>query len=101
MVTVLVMPTFQPESRFLAEFHRLSVADQAAFRRAVALFHEGLIARQFHSSLRVKSYQSLPGVNEMTWARDGRALWRYGRPVRPGHAHIIWLRIGTHDIFER
>jgi hypothetical protein len=37
----------------------------------------------------------------MTWAADGRATFEYGQEVRPGEAHIIWRRIGTHDIFRR
>jgi hypothetical protein len=35
----------------------------------------------------------------MTWAPDGRATFSYGTPVKEGEAHIIWRRIGTHDIF--
>ena len=65
------------------------------------LFRAGLATGRFHPSLRVKSYKSAPGWNEMTWAPDGRALWTYGKPIpgRPG-PHIIWLRVGTHDIFK-
>ncbi len=96
------MPTYEPVARFLAEFHRLSPAQQAAFLRAVSLFREGLESGSFHPRLRMKGYKSESGMFEMTWARDGRALWRYGEPVpgKPG-PHIVWLRIGTHDIFER
>jgi len=36
----------------------------------------------------------------MTWAPDGRALFRYGDPVREGEPHVVWLRIGTHDILD-
>jgi hypothetical protein len=49
----------------------------------------------------VKGYKSAPGWYEMTWAPDGRALWKYGTPLqgKPG-PHIVWLRVGTHDVFE-
>ncbi|WP_131785805.1 hypothetical protein [Protofrankia symbiont of Coriaria ruscifolia] len=96
------MPTHEQALRFLAEHARLSPAQQAVFLRAVVLFREGLKSGSFHPRLRVKGFKSEPGVFEMTWARDGRALWMYGDPLpgKPG-PHIIWLRIGTHDIFER
>ncbi len=28
----------------------------------------------------------------------GRATFKYGTEVRPGTPHVIWRRIGTHDI---
>lgn len=36
----------------------------------------------------------------MTWGSDGRALFRYGDAKRPGERHVIWHRVGTHDIFD-
>ncbi len=97
------MPTFDAATRFLAEYGRLSTAEQATFRAARRLFIEGLTnGGRFHPRLRVKRFKTIPGAYEMTWAPDGRALWRYGDPIpdKPG-PHIIWLRIGTHDIFEQ
>lgn len=35
----------------------------------------------------------------MTWANDGRALFKYGTSPHPGDVHIIWLRVGSHEIF--
>ncbi len=35
----------------------------------------------------------------MSWANDGRALFTYGSSPHQGDTHIIWLRVGTHDIF--
>ncbi|GGU66298.1 hypothetical protein GCM10010274_63660 [Streptomyces lavendofoliae] len=29
---------------------------------------------------------------------NGRATWHYGPAIRPGVQHVIWRRIGTHDI---
>lgn len=57
--------------------------------------------RPFRKGLRIKKFQSMPGVFEMTWAKNGRALFRYGNPIIPGEKHIIWIRVGTHDIFEK
>ncbi len=57
--------------------------------------------REFRPSLRVKGVQGRPGVFEMTWAPDGRATWQYGPQLLPGEPHVIWRRIGTHDVFRR
>ncbi len=52
------------------------------------------------AGLRVKRVQGTDADFEMTWAPDGRAMFRYGVEMSPGDPHIVWLRIGTHDIFE-
>lgn len=51
--------------------------------------------------LRIKGVQGHPGVFEMTYSGDGRATFSYGDQIKPGKAHIIWRRVGTHDIFKR
>ncbi|WP_131765785.1 hypothetical protein [Candidatus Protofrankia californiensis] len=96
------MPTFDAVARFLAEYSRLSPAERAAFDRARRLFVQALREGRKDPRLRTKPFRKKPGVWELTWAPDGRALWMYGDPVpgKPG-PHIIWLRVGTHDIFER
>ncbi|MCK9920359.1 hypothetical protein MXD61_00255 [Frankia sp. AgPm24] len=95
------MPTYEQVARFMAEYARLTSEQRWAFRRAVALFREGLETGQFHPSLGVKGFRSESGVFELRWAKDGRALWEYGDPV-PGRdgPHVRWLRIGTHDIYK-
>lgn len=50
--------------------------------------------------MRVKRVGGTPDVWEMTWAPDGRATFTYGAEVRAGDPHIIWRRIGKHDIFR-
>ncbi|MER7652520.1 MULTISPECIES: hypothetical protein [Streptomyces] len=44
-----------------------------------------------------------PGVYELTWSMGpgpaGRATWQYGQEQIRGARHIVWRRIGTHDIF--
>lgn len=32
----------------------------------------------------------------LTWAKDGRALSRYGERVAPGERRIVWEAVGTH-----
>ncbi|MFD3956975.1 MULTISPECIES: hypothetical protein [Streptomyces] len=43
-----------------------------------------------------------PGVYELTWSMGtgpaGRTAFEYGAEVRPGTPHVIWRRIGTHQI---
>jgi len=39
-------------------------------------------------------------VFEMSWAAGGRATFELGREIRAGETHVIWRRIGTHDIFS-
>lgn len=71
------------------------------FLEAVRQMVEDLKAkRPFRPGLRVKKFQRLPGVFEMYWAPDGRALFTYGTSPHPGDVHILWLRIGTHDILQ-
>ena len=49
----------------------------------------------------MKKMQGREDVWEMTWAPDGRATFHFGNPVTEGEVHIIWRRIGTHEIFTR
>lgn len=96
------MPTFEKLAQFDREFAKLTREQQDAFKRAVGLLIADLRARQgFRRSLRVKRIQGTEDVWEMTWASDGRATWRYGPEQRPGEAHVIWRRIGTHAIFRQ
>jgi hypothetical protein len=32
----------------------------------------------------------------LAWAKDGRALFRFGEEIAPGEAHIMWEAIGIH-----
>lgn len=52
----------------------------------------------FRRGLRIKGVQGHASVYEMTWAGDGRATFHYGKPQRDSEVHIVWRRIGTHDI---
>ncbi len=99
-VTLPGVPTFELTERFWDDWHRLTPAQQERFLRARDLFASNLIAgRGFQNSLRVKGVQGSSGVYEMTWADDGRATFSYGRSNQRGAPHIIWRRVGTHEIF--
>jgi hypothetical protein len=70
-----------------------------AFQTAVAMFRDDLAKGEgFRPELRVKK-MSGHDVWEMTWAPDGRATFSYGKTVLDGHQHVVWHRVGTHEIF--
>ena len=94
------MPTWEAEPRFWLRWRHLTSAQQFAFQRARRLLVAGLTTGQLDPRLRVKRFRGSPGLWELSWAPDGRALFRYGPEQKPGHAHIIWESIGTHDIFK-
>ncbi|HEY7036833.1 MAG TPA: hypothetical protein VH482_36230 [Thermomicrobiales bacterium] len=94
------MPTHEEEDAFWRDFDRLSAVQKAEFNAAVAKFVADLRRGSFRKGLRIKRVQGRPDTWEMTWADDGRAFFTYGSPLRPGDPHIVWLRVGTHDIFD-
>ena len=47
----------------------------------------------------MKGVKGAARIFEMTWAADGRATFEYGSEITPGEIHIIWRRVGTHDVF--
>lgn len=95
------MPTFAWLARFRVDFDGLSPAQQAAFLVAVAQFVEDLRAGGFRKGLRVKGVRGSPGVFEMTWADDGRATFQYGEPIVGTESHIVWRRVGTHEVLRQ
>ena len=94
------MPTYETTATFRRDYERLTIEQRAAFKAAVAKFVHDLKRGAFRKGLRVKRVQDREGVWEMTWAPDGRATFEYGQPRRPGDPHIIWRRVGGHEIFE-
>ncbi|MGW2657036.1 hypothetical protein ACWC1D_25690 [Streptomyces sp. NPDC001478] len=95
------MPTYEALPRFAADHRRLTPEQRRAFHRVVTrCFVPDLRAGgQFRAGLRVKRVRCVRGVYELTWSGGGRATWSYGT-VRTRGAHIVWRRIGTHDIFS-
>jgi hypothetical protein len=93
------MPTYERLPRFRNDFDGLSADEQERFREAVKKFVDDLgRGRGFRPSLRVRGVQGAPGIFEMTWAPDGRATFQYGEPIREGEVHVVWRRVGTHNI---
>jgi len=93
------VPTYERLPRFDRDFEGLTAEQKAAFRSAVKKFVADLERGSgFRKGLRVKGVQGSPGVLEMTWAEDGRATFSYGDSIRGSEPHIVWRRIGTHDV---
>lgn len=96
------MPTFDVIDDFWDDWNKLPFDLQRRFLLARDQLVADLIAkRQPRPSLRVKRVVTHPGIWEMSWAADGRASFHYGPEVRPGEPHIVWRRVGSHDIFRR
>jgi hypothetical protein len=96
------VPTYEATDRFWRDFRRMAPHDREAFLVAMRHFVEDLRSRQgFRPGLGVKGVRGAIGVFEMRWADDGRATFEYGREQIPREPHIIWRRIGTHDVFAK
>ncbi|MDX2915996.1 hypothetical protein [Streptomyces griseiscabiei] len=94
------MPTYEALPRFAADHHRLTSEQRRAFRHAVTAFVDDLrTGGPFRAGLRIKGVRRAPGVFELTWDGNGRATWQYGPEIVRGEQHIVWRRVGTHDIF--
>jgi hypothetical protein len=94
------LPTYGKTDRFKKDYAALSPEDKRRFSLAVDRFVEDLKAkRPFRKGLRVKGVQGASGIFEMTWADDGRATFEYGEEQVEGEPHVIWRRVGTHDVF--
>jgi hypothetical protein len=75
---------------------------QTAFLAMLPSFIAALRASPlwFPPGLRVKRVRGTRDVWEITFAPDGRATFAYGEEVIPGTPHIIWRRVGTHDVLR-
>ncbi len=95
------MPTYESEALFRRQFASLTDEQKRLFGIAVAKFVADLRAGPgFRRGLRIRGLARRPGEYELTWAPDGRAVFRYGDPVRDGETHVVWLRIGSHDVLD-
>jgi hypothetical protein len=94
------VPSYERTRRFERDWKALDRSDRDRFRIALRRFDADLVAGKFRRGLRVKRIQGTDSIFEMTWAPDGRATFEYGTPAGEG-AHVIWRRIGRHDIFRR
>jgi len=97
-----VAPTFEKAASFGKDYAKLTSDQRTRVRRAVSGLVDDLQAgRRPRPGLRVRGVQGTGGVFELTWAPDGRATFSFGKQVHSGEAHIVWRRIGTHEVFRR
>jgi hypothetical protein len=94
------VPSHERTRRFERDWKAVADADRERFRAAFHRFDRDLAGGHFRPGLRVKRIQGTDDIFEMTWAPDGRATFEYGTPQGSG-AHVIWRRIGRHDVFRR
>lgn len=96
------MPTWSFQPRFQRDMAKLDRSARAKFQQVVReQFVPGLRSGSFPEVLVVKRVQATrEKVWEMRWAPDGRATFQYGDERIPGEPHVIWRRVGTHDVFR-
>ncbi|MEO6349983.1 MAG: hypothetical protein ABIP53_04965 [Candidatus Limnocylindrales bacterium] len=87
-------------TRFRRDWHGLVPEERNRFAVAFLKFDHDLAEGRFRVGLRVKRVQGTTGAFEMTWAANGRATFQYGEP-ESNEPHIVWRRIGTHEVFRR
>lgn len=95
-------PTYEARRRFLREYERLSLEQRRAFAQAREKLVAALRERppRFPPELRLKRVQGERDVWELSFALDGRATFAYGPAELRGEAHVVWRRIGTHDVLR-
>jgi hypothetical protein len=97
------VPTFDRLALFKREYRKLTPEQKARFRIAVAKLVVAL--SQAPPSLPgdplVHPLAGHRGVYELRFAPDGRATFTFGAPVRRSEPHVIWRRIGGHDVLDR
>ena len=95
------MPTYCVDPRFSRELARLSPAQLRAFLRAKDRLVAALKAeRHLDAGLGVHQLHDHPGISEFRFSAGGRATFRYGTSERGDAAHIVWRRIGGHEIYR-
>jgi len=94
------MASHKRTRRFERDWDALAPQERDRFATAFLKFDEDLAKGRFRAGLRVKRVQGTAEVYEMTWAPNGRATFQYGE-AEASDPHIIWRRIGTHEVFRR
>lgn len=84
----------------MREYATLSPRARHLFLSALSQFVRYVDTGALPPALRVKRIQGTDRLWEVTWDKDGRAVFEYGEPVPGKGRHIIWRRIGTHGIFR-
>jgi hypothetical protein len=99
------VPTYDAVAAFLRDWQRMDGESRARFMSVVMEFVKALRVRPpvFPPRLRVHKVGDDPTLGpiwSLSWGYDSRALFVYGAEVRPGDPHVIWIAIGTHDVYR-
>lgn len=96
------MPTRDVFQSFLDDWKKLTPEQQRRLLSQLKEFKEDLDrGGPIRGSLRVHPMRGYPGIWEMTWdGNDGRATFHFGPEQKPGKRHIVWRRIGGHEIYD-
>jgi hypothetical protein len=94
------VPTYSRTDSFFRDYKSLDDNERKQFKAAVKKFVADLRRGNFRKGLRVKGVEGSEGVFEMTWAKDGRATFQYGTPIKSEEPHVIWRRCGGHRILS-
>jgi hypothetical protein len=93
------MPTFERLPRYKREYQHLSPDKQEAFKVAVLQWADDLKNHRVQpNDPRVEGIKGARGIFEFRWATDGRATFEWGQEQIPGEAHVVWRRVGTHEV---
>lgn len=93
------MPTYEWSARFRRDYARLTAEERAAFHRAVDALVVDLGDRRFRKSLRIHRLPPSP-LWSMSWAPNGRATFRLGVNPTTRQPHVVWWRVGGHEIYR-
>ncbi|MDR1188705.1 MAG: hypothetical protein LBK95_14875 [Bifidobacteriaceae bacterium] len=95
-------PTYEIGPRCSADWKDLDRRAQRDFLVALEKFIEDLASEKgLRPGLRIKHVEGTDKVWELTFAPNGRATFQYGAERRPGLTHVIWRRVGSHDILDQ
>jgi mRNA-degrading endonuclease YafQ of YafQ-DinJ toxin-antitoxin module len=95
------LPTYDQTDRFKKDLKGLTETQRTRFKAAVEKFIEDLKAgRPPRASLGIERLRSDPDLFEFHFEGDGRATFQFGAEILPGEKHVIWRRVGTHDVYR-
>ena len=96
------MPTYERTTRFRRDLDNLAADVRGRFKACINDEFIPAMRRgvPWPPGLRIKGVRGYRGVYEMTFAPDGRATFMFGEQIHPGELHIVWRRVGSHEIFS-
>ena len=90
------MPTYESLAAFQRQWEKLDPKQRGVIRRALAVFIVDLRAGGRFSPEPLVHKLANAEIWSVTWAKDGRAVFRYGQPIAPGEVYIVWEAVGVH-----